>query len=206
MSQDSIQHLASGHYYDSHFRLEATKILPGEYYVTSKRAVLVTLLGSCVAACIRDPESGIGGMNHFMLPVDGSVSKGEASARYGDSAMQILIGHLLRLGACRQRLEAKVFGGGAVLDGLAYGNVGARNAGFVLDYLREQGIPVLAHDLLGICPRRVYYFPHSGRVLVKRLQRTRHAPLCSGENEYAADLFSKGAIGYEPEISPEQAD
>ena len=110
------EHLATNRYFDKNFDAEAAKILPGEYFVTSQGMLLVTVLGSCVAACIRDCDSGIGGMNHFMLPDDGG--RGESvgtSARYGTYAMEVLINHLLKLGARRHRLEAKVFGGGAVL-------------------------------------------------------------------------------------------
>jgi chemotaxis protein CheD len=125
--------LATNRYFDRKFGLEAAKILPGEYYVSVQESLLVTVLGSCVAACIRDADSGIGGMNHFMLPDDGEKPLG-MSARYGTYAMEVLINHLLKLGARRNRLEAKVFGGGAVLASLASSNVGARNAEFVLDF------------------------------------------------------------------------
>lgn len=101
------------------------RILPGEYYVTGKQMVLVTVLGSCVAACIRDTDSGIGGMNHFMLPDDGRRDTAGVSARYGTYAMEVLINHLLKLGARRGRLEAKVFGGGAVMASLASSNAPA---------------------------------------------------------------------------------
>ena len=106
------EQLATNRYFDRKFGLEAAKILPGEYFVSSKEALLVTVLGSCVAACIRDADSGIGGMNHFMLPDDGGRNRMGMSARYGTYAMEVLINHLLKLGARRNRLEAKVFGGG----------------------------------------------------------------------------------------------
>src|SRR5690606_10592835 len=127
---------------------EAMKLLPGEYYVTDGRLALVTVLGSCVAACIRDVDSGIGGMNHFMLPDEGGKDVVSSSARYGTYAMEILINHLLKSGARRNRLEAKVFGGGAVLASLSSSNVGTRNAEFVLKFLQTEKIPVVAQDLL----------------------------------------------------------
>jgi chemotaxis protein CheD len=178
------EELASNRYYDRNFQLTAAKILPGEYYVSDEGMLLVTVLGSCVAACIRDTESGAGGMNHFMLPDDGGRDAMGSSARYGTYAMEVLINQLLKMGARRNRLEAKVFGGGAVLASLASSNVGARNAEFVLDYLQTEKIPVVAKDLLDSYPRKVYYFPATGRVLVKKLHRVHNETLFSRERDY----------------------
>ncbi len=178
------EQLASNRYYDRNFQLTAAKILPGEYYVSDEGMLLVTVLGSCVAACIRDTETGAGGMNHFMLPDDGGRDAMGSSARYGTYAMEVLINQLLKMGARRNRLEAKVFGGGAVLASLASSNVGARNAEFVLDYLKTEKIPVVAKDLLDSYPRKVYYFPATGRVLVKKLHRVHNETLFSRERDY----------------------
>ena len=127
-----VEGFATNLYHDRTFDCQAAKILPGEYFVTTRDMLLVTVLGSCVAACIRDSENGIGGMNHFMLPDEGGKDVVSSSARYGTYAMEMLINHLLKSGARRNRLEAKVFGGGAVLESLSSSNVGARNAEFVL--------------------------------------------------------------------------
>lgn len=178
------EHLANNRYYDRNFHAEAAKILPGEYYVSENGMLLVTVLGSCVAACLRDTEAGIGGMNHFMLPDDGGRDAISTSARYGTYAMEVLINHLLKLGARRHRLEAKVFGGGAVLASLSSSNIGTRNAEFVLDYLKTEKIPVVAKDLLDSYPRKVYYFPASGRALVKKLHRVHNETLFSRERDY----------------------
>ena len=158
---DDQDHVASNFYFDNNFNAKAVKLLPGEYFVTDQEMLLVTVLGSCVAACIRDSYSGIGGMNHFMLP-DGGGDPGSpmsSSARYGTFAMEILINQLLKLGARRANLEAKVFGGGNVLDGLTVANVGQRNADFVLKFLATEKIKVVAQDLVDIYPRKVYFFP-----------------------------------------------
>ena len=112
MDAGYIEHLASNHYFDRMFSSEAVKVLPGEYFVTTTDVVLVIVLGSCVSACVRGREKGIDGMNHFMLAEATEESSVSASARYGTYAMKILINHLLKLGARRQKLEAKVFGGG----------------------------------------------------------------------------------------------
>jgi len=180
--------LAPNHYFDRNFNTEAAKILPGEYYVTGRDMLLVTVLGSCVAACVRDKVAGIGGMNHFMLPDEGGKDLVGNSARYGTYAMEMLINHLLKSGARRNRLEAKVFGGGAVLASLSSSNVGARNAEFVLKFLQTEKIPVVAKDLLDSYPRKVYYFPSSGRVLVRKLHRVHNDTLFNREKEYKARI------------------
>jgi chemotaxis protein CheD len=182
--QDYVEGFAANLYHDRNFDSPAAKILPGEYYVTQKDMLLVTVLGSCVAACIRDSENGIGGMNHFMLPDGGSKNVISASARYGTYAMELLINHLLKSGARRNRLEAKVFGGGAVLSSLTTSTVGTRNAEFVLEFLQTEKIPVVAKDLLDSYPRKIYYFPYTGRVLVRKLHRMHNDTLFARENEY----------------------
>lgn len=189
------EHLATNLYYDRHFETHAAKILPGEYYVTRDDLLLVTVLGSCVAACIRDPDLRIGGINHFMLPDDGGRTDSSGSARYGMYAMEVLINSLLKLGARRSRLEAKVFGGGAVLDSLSSSNVGLRNAEFVLHYLKTEKIPVVAKDLLDAYPRKVYFFSKTGKVLVKKLHRVHNNTLFNRENEYKARLTSTRVEG-----------
>lgn len=183
-----MEGFATNLYHDRNFDSPAAKILPGEYYVTQKNMMLVTVLGSCVAACIRDSENGTGGMNHFMLPDEGGKNVVSASARYGTYAMEMLINHLLKNGARRNRLEAKVFGGGAVLSSLTTSTVGTRNAEFVLKFLQTEKIPVVAKDLLDSYPRKIYYFPNTGRVLVRKLHRMHNDTLFARENEYRSRI------------------
>lgn len=187
MELDYESALAPSTYYDPHFECEAVKILPGEYFVTPRDILIVTVLGSCVSVCLRDRQSGIGGMNHFMLPGNNEEGFGpvSSSARYGVYAMELLINHLLKLGARRNQLEAKVFGGGCVLRGITANNVGQRNVDFALDYLHTEGIAVLAEDLLDIYPRKVYFFPASGRVLVKKLKSLHNTTLLDRESDYS---------------------
>ena len=183
------EHLATNLYYDRIFDCQAAKILPGEYYFTGKPMLIVTVLGSCVAACIRDRVSGIGGMNHFMLPDGGESGSASASSmRYGSYAMEVLINQLLKAGARRENLEAKVFGGGNVLRGFSSINVGERNAQFVRDYLRTVNIRILAEDLNDIHPRKVYFFPETGKVLVKKLTQLNNYTLVRREHDYASRL------------------
>lgn len=186
MNFDNNVHLAPNTYYDRHFDKEAVKILPGEYYVTKGDKLIVTVLGSCVAVCLRDKVAGVGGMNHFLLPNDGSNQTGllTESARYGVYAMELLINHLLKLGANRSRLEAKVFGGGNVLRGMTINNVGERNAEFVLDYLYNEEIPIFAKDLLGEFPRKVYFFPDTGKVMVRKIKSIHNTTIMDRESEY----------------------
>lgn len=195
MADHAFEEVLSPHlYFDREHKTEAAKILPGEYYATGRDMVLVTVLGSCVCACIRDRVSKIGGMNHFMLPESGQDKNnpmGE-SARYGVYAMEILINQLLKIGAKRSNLEAKVFGGGSVLRGFTINNVGERNANFVLDFLKTEKIPVVAKDLLDIFPRKVYYFPDSGLVRVKKLRQVHNDTIITREAEYNSRLhYSK---------------
>lgn len=196
MSLDYDSALAPNCYYDQYFEREAVKILPGEYFVTPRDLLIVTVLGSCVSVCLRDRQNGIGGMNHFMLPGNSDEGFGpvSSSARYGVYAMEVLINHLLKLGAQRHQLEAKVFGGGCVLRGITANNIGQRNVDFVLDYLHTEGIELLAEDLLDIYPRKVYFFPASGRVLVKKLKNLHNTTLLDRESDYSLRI-RKAPVG-----------
>ncbi|MFJ5445667.1 chemoreceptor glutamine deamidase CheD [Methylobacillus methanolivorans] len=198
MASPIEEQLATNLYFDKTFNCEAAKILPGEYYTTNKDLVIVTVLGSCVSACIRDRVSGIGGMNHFMLP-EGSAADANnpvsESARYGTYAMEVLINQLLKQGARRENLEAKVFGGGNVLSGFTAINVGEKNALFVKKYLRDENIRIVGEDLNDIYPRKVYFFPKTGRVLVKKLKQMHNNTLISREESYAKKLKTNKVAG-----------
>ena len=184
---------ASFFFYDAHFKNDAVKILPGEYFVDDEDILIMTTLGSCIAACLWDRNAHVGGMNHFMLP-DGA-GNGLDSGRYGSYAMELLINELMKRGATRSTLEAKVFGGGAVMESLASSNVGVRNAEFVLKFLNTEKVPVVAKDLLDSYPRKVYYFPSTGKVLVKKLHRVHNDTLFSREREYKERLVTAKVEG-----------
>jgi chemotaxis protein CheD len=195
MSQITSEQFATNVYFDRTFDCNAAKILPGEYFFTGEDMLIVTVLGSCVSACIRDRVSGIGGMNHFMLPDSGdNDSPISASMRYGTHAMEILINDLLKAGARRENLEAKVFGGGNVLRGFVAINVGERNAQFVRNFLRAENIRITAEDLNDIHPRKVYFFPRTGKVLVKKLKQVHNDTLAHREQDYASRL-QKAPVG-----------
>jgi chemotaxis protein CheD len=155
---------ASFFFYDAHFKNDAVKILPGEYFVYNEDILIMTTLGSCIAACLWDRTARVGGMNHFMLP-DGAGDSG----RYGSYAMELLINEMMKRGASRMNMEAKVFGGGQVVAGMNSLNVGERNTSFVIDYLKMERIPILSKDVLDIYPRKVCFLPASGKAMVKRL-------------------------------------
>ena len=136
-------------------------IIQGEYFVTDDpNVVITTLLGSCVAACIRDPIARVGGVNHFLLPGSEARMNGEAE-RYGVHLMELLVNGLLQHGARRERLEAKLFGGARTVEGLS--DIGARNVAFAEKFLQNEDINVVGGSLGGGCGRRLQFWPVSGR-------------------------------------------
>ncbi len=185
-------------YFERDFGRNAVKIMPGEFFVDKEDIVISTVLGSCVSACIWDRTARVGGMNHFMLPggQDGGSSNDltAASGRYGVFAMEQLINELIKHGARKANLEAKVFGGGAVLRKFSTLNVGERNAAFVLDFLKTEGIRVISQDLMDIYPRRVAFFPASGRALCKKLTST-DSSLVTAEQQYTAKINTTEVAG-----------
>ena len=185
-------------YFDREFQVDAVKILPGQYHASKGPGTITTVLGSCVSTCLWDPVERIGGMNHFMLPGDGAAPSATwtASARFGVYAMEVLINEMAHLGADRRRLVAKVFGGARVLAGFDKLDVGAKNAEFVLEFLKVEAIPIAAQDLLDVHPRKVYFFPATGKVQVKRLHVTPNdTVLQKREREYLSELSGKSGGG-----------
>ncbi len=180
-------------YWDSLHQRFAAKILPGEYYVTCREEMIVTVLGSCISACIRCRATAIGGMNHFMLPQ--SRAEGDrawagtavnAATRYGNYAMEHMINDLLRNGASRKYLEVKIVGGGRVLKQMT--DVGQQNIEFVRAYLQTEGLTVSAEDVGDIYPRKVYYDPRSGKVSVKKLRSLNNDNIFERENRYRSHI------------------
>jgi chemotaxis protein CheD len=183
-------------YRDPRFDEIAVKVFPGEHHVTAKAdEMLVTILGSCVSACIRDPLIAVGGMNHFMLPeaVGSGWDTASASMRYGNVAMERLINDILTRGGARERLEIKVFGGGNVMNGTT--NIGHRNADFVESYLLTEDLPVAAAHLRGNLPRRVHYFPATGKVLLLELARGEDEAVFDRETRYKSKIQSEPVAG-----------
>lgn len=190
-------HQASFFFHDPTFGRSAVKILPGEFYVHDEDIAITTTLGSCVAACLHDPGTGIGGMNHFMLP---EGSEGSASGRFGAFAMELLINEMLKRGARRSGLEAKIFGGGQVMKSLSATLIGEKNVAFVQDFLAQERIPIVARDLLDVHPRKVCLFPRSGKALCKRLPATHGAEFEQQEQRYRATVATVAPKGGDIEL------
>ena len=187
-------------FWDSQNNIYSVKIKPGEYYVTNHGEMISTVLGSCVSACVRDKVKHIGGMNHFMLPISDKYSANEwkdtpvsFATRYGNVAMERLINAILACGASRRNLEIKLFGGGKVLD--IDTNIGQMNIDFVQSFLHKEGHAIAASDVGGIWPRKINYYPTSGRVRVKRFYKSHNNTLIKREQMYIEELRSKPVSG-----------
>lgn len=188
-------------YFDSKYKHMVVKLLPGDHYVSGEPSeMLVTVLGSCVAACIRDPETGIGGMNHFMLPVGDAADwrASNAAMRYGNHAMEVLINDIMKMGCPRENLEIKVFGGGNVLG--QGGDIGHKNADFVEEYLKNEGFTVTASDLRGVHARRIHYFPATGKVDRLLLRRASDRKVFTEETTYQKGISKEEDSGGDIEL------
>jgi chemotaxis protein CheD len=168
----------------------AEHVPPGAYAISSESGVVIsTLLGSCIAACLLDPERRIGGLNHFLLP------EGEGTLLYGDHAMEVLLNAILARGGRRHGIVAKIFGGAQMVCGSSIVAVGERNIGFVRAYLSKEGFPLLAEDVGGSRARRIWLHPSTGRVWVEAVQNRDAQPLAASERRYQADLSRQPPAG-----------
>lgn len=189
-------------YWDRRHLMWAAKILPGEFYVSRGGELISTVLGSCISVCIRDRVLGLGGMNHFLLPEEGDFSTGDWGSdpnsrmtRYGNWAIEYLINELLKIGADKNRFEIKIFGGGQVIPKMS--DVGQRNILFTYDYLNREGLKPVAVDVGDVYPRKVIYFPDTGRVLMKKLKTQHNNTIVERERNYMRKLDK------EPEQKPD---
>jgi chemotaxis protein CheD len=176
----------------------AARLNPGEYYVTKNNECIYTTLGSCISACIRDRITGVGGMNHFMLPV--SMGEGSwkdaglnSSTRYGNFAMEHMINEILKNGGIRQNLEVKLFGGGRILANMT--NIGLRNIEFARNYVETEGLRVISEDVGDAFPRMVVFFPATGKVRVKRLRSLHNNTIAEQETKYLHMIEEKPVSG-----------
>ena len=185
----------SKHYFDMREQLTVVKIFTGDWYVSRKPGEMcATILGSCVSVCIRDPIAGVGGMNHFLLPGDDNAnSKVSDSARYGVYAMESLINGILKAGERKDRFELKAFGGGNVLN--TSSRIGSRNAQFIRNFLFIEGLPIVAEDLEGDLPRRVHYYPDTGKVMVRQLKRQEDLSVLIEEDRYKQKITTQPLVG-----------
>lgn len=176
----------------------AAKISPGEYYTSTENELISTVLGSCIAACVRNRKTGVGGMNHFMLPSPAgnslSLNPDDISSRYGTVAMERLINSILKYGGTRRDLEVKVFGGAKVLE--IQSPIGERNIEFVMSYVRAEGLHLAALDLGGTIARKVQFLPGEGKARVRTVHLKNHT-VSTRETNYAKvvdSLDHSGAI------------
>lgn len=184
-------------YWDRSRRSPAAKLFPGDYYVTREPELLVTVLGSCVSACIRDPVARVGGMNHFLLPEggggDAAADRLSAATRYGSHAMERLVNDILRWGGRRERLEVKIVGGGRIISTMT--NIGARNVAFVRDYLAREGLALVGEDVGDVYPRKVVYCPVTGKVRVRKLRSLHNQTLVARERAFMDQVATEPVAG-----------
>jgi len=175
-------------------RVERRFLHPGEYHVTREPMLISTLLGSCVSVCLFDPEAHVMGMNHFLLPtarfwsVDQPLLNSEAG-RYGLWAMELLVNGMLALGARRERLRAKAFGGANVLDSLIPPSpgreaIGTANVHFVQRFLEQDGISLVAQDLGGNHGRQIHFYGGDYAVYLRRIPRAQSTSVEDQERRY----------------------
>lgn len=180
------------HYWDGQHNMPAAKILPGEYYVTRYDEIITTVLGSCISVCVHDLSAGVGGMNHFMLPIsksgdwNGAEDPVSEANRYGNFAMEHMINELLKYGAAKQNLEVKVFGGGQILS--KFTHIGEKNIQFIHLYIENERLRLAGEDVGGCLARKVVYFPATGRVRVKKLKQLNNNTILEREHKYIADI------------------
>ncbi|NVK24907.1 MAG: chemoreceptor glutamine deamidase CheD [Gammaproteobacteria bacterium] len=186
-------------YVDKQRNIIVAKILPGEFYVTKQDEAISTVLGSCISACIWDEKMGIGGMNHFMLPIKGDSFGVEDwqhdnsyTCRYGLWAMEYLINEILKYGGYRQNLKVKLFGGGKVLANMT-SDVGDKNIVFAQEYIENEGLEIVSSDVGGTWPRKVLFYPTTGRALVKKLHTTHNDTIQRRESQYLDKLEQPSA-------------
>lgn len=193
-------------YWDPIQNIEVVRILAGEYYATHCDEMITTVLGSCISACVRDKVAGIGGMNHFMLPVENRPGGNNGSGRhglsvdtcYGGYAMERLINCILKYGGRHENLEIKVFGGGRIIGGMT--DVGLQNIEFIRTYLHTEGLDAVVEDVGGDCPRRMAYFPATGKVWVKKLRNIRNETIVQQETAYLNNLRQEATRGGDVEL------
>ncbi len=187
-------------FWDKRHNTFAAKILPGEYYVSMHGELISTVLGSCISACIRDVKMGIGGMNHFMLPMgcedehEGKIHLTSAT-RYGNFAMEMLINEIIKAGGRKRNMEVKLFGGGRVLASMTKIDIGNKNINFVHEYLQEENMQVTSEDTGDIYPRKVLYFADTGKVRVKKLQNIHNDTIKNREESYRKSIDEKPVQG-----------
>jgi len=183
-------------FFDERIRDMTVYVLPGHHFAQQTGTNSIsTLLGSCVAVCLKDRRSSAGGLNHFLLPGDDGDPSVQ-SARYGVYAMELLINSILKMGARKVDLEAKIFGGAKIISTSSSDGVGAKNCTFVKEFLNTEQIPVVISDIGGTRARRVYFFPNSGETRVLHVNKSDRTEVSKSESEIksSSDILKVGKI------------
>jgi len=187
---------SSRRYFDPRFEATIITVAPGEHEITSaKDEIVATVLGSCISVCMRDSHTGVGGLNHFLLPKNNGGADPSAGERYGDTAMEVLINGLLKRGAKRSNFEAKVFGGARVLSGATMLAIGDGNIAFVTEFLKREGIQTVSQDVGGTRSRRIHYQPSTGRAWVQHVQSSQKSTEHEQEVAYLNRLKTQPVAG-----------
>lgn len=187
---------SSRRYFDPRFEATIITVAPGEHEITAaKDEIVATVLGSCISVCMRDPQAGVGGLNHFLLPKNNGGNDASAGERYGDTAMEVLINGLIKRGGRRGQFEAKVFGGARVLSGATMLAIGDGNIAFVLDFLNRESIPIVSKDVGGTRSRRIHYQPATGRAWVQHVQPSARSSEHKEEIAYLNRLKTQPVAG-----------
>ncbi len=180
-------------FHSREYDMDMVKILPGEYYVTREDEIIATVLGSCVSVCIRDTKIGVGGMNHFMLPENNNsdndkwkACKVDKAARYGVDAMEHLINEILKHGGKKNNFEIKLCGGGKILESMS--NIGEKNINFIKRYLEREGYDIASEDMGSIHPRKVRYFPKTGKLRIMKLRSLHNDTIVKREVDFQKEL------------------
>ncbi|OUR82192.1 chemotaxis protein CheD [Cycloclasticus sp. 46_120_T64] len=187
-------------YWDTSHGYYSAKILPGQYYVSNNDELIATVLGSCISVCVTDKVAGIGGMNHFMLPIysrEQADSWGStvisAETRYGNFAMEHMINDVIKHGGVKNRLELKVIGGGRVMDQMT--DIGLRNISFVYDYIANERLQLVKEDVGDRYPRKVLFHVKTGKVKVRKLKKVNNSTLLERDSEYLSKLNTQTVGG-----------
>ncbi|WP_428775813.1 chemotaxis protein CheD [Vibrio sp.] len=181
-------------FYHSRRGVHIVKVPPGGVYCSRENELICTGLGSCISACMWDADKKVGGINHFLLPFSSVAQLRHwhadellsTASRYGSHAMEMLINELIKLGAEREKLQVKLFGGAQMLGYKSL--IGEKNIEFILSYLQQEGFDIVAMDLGGEHPRKIMFNPTNGRVWLKRIPFNEVTKLRHQEERYAHQL------------------
>lgn len=186
-------------YFDNHFKKNIVTIHPGEYFSSKEDVLISTVLGSCISIVLFDTNACFGGMNHFLLAYDGSDKADESvlhsAGEYGEYSVELLINDMLKKGADKKNLIAKIFGGSNMFcadESKASENIGRANMCFAFSYLEKQNIPIATSDVGNVLPRKIFFEPKTSKVFLKKIivSNNEQNSICKEESSYL-DIIKK---------------